>query len=103
MSDGTVEQQIFACMKFSRISRISADSRIFPAREYYQYTVLVLSFHQAFTEWKSEFDKQGLILKLRTPLYPQIREIFLSRTCLARDFAKLTCREIFLFYSTSLS
>ena len=31
----TVEQQIFACMKFSRISRISGDSRKFPAREYY--------------------------------------------------------------------
>ena len=50
----TVEQQIFACRKFPRISRFSADSRIFHAREYYHYTVGVLSFHWVFTEWKSD-------------------------------------------------
>ncbi len=80
-----VEQQIFACRKFSRISRFSADSRIFLAREYYYYTVLASSFQQLF--------------KAKNPLYPEIREIFLLRTCLAYEFAKLTCREIFLFYS----
>ena len=35
----TVEQQIFACMEFSRILRVSADSRKFPARQYYLYAV----------------------------------------------------------------
>ncbi len=50
----TVEQQIFACRKFSRISQISRDSRNFPAREYYYFTAGVLSFHHDFTEWKSD-------------------------------------------------
>ncbi len=34
----TVEQEIFACRLFSRNSRFSANSRKFPAREYYHYT-----------------------------------------------------------------
>ncbi len=54
-------------------------SRNFPAREYYHVT---------------EAEKV---------LYPQIREIFMSRNCLTLKFAKFSCREIFLLYSINLS
>ncbi len=53
----TVKQEIFACRKFSRISRISWDSRKFPAREYYLEEVKVFSFQRNFTESKSDNSK----------------------------------------------
>ncbi len=61
--ENTVEQKIFVCRKFSRISAIS---RKIPEREYY-------------------------LLK--------IRENFLQVNCLQAKFAKISCREIFLFYN----
>ncbi len=51
----TVEQQIFAHRKFSRISRIFRNTRKFHAREYYQNAVWKLLFHQAFTETRAYF------------------------------------------------
>ncbi len=72
----TVEQQIFACRKFSRISRIFGNSRKFPAREYYHFKAEKVSL-------------------------PKIRENFLHANCLWSKFAKISCRENFLFYSIS--
>ncbi len=76
----TVEQQIFACRKFSWIS---TDSRKFHAREYYQNTVGVFSFQPDFTDF----------------YFSEIRENFLHANCLCPKFAKISCRENFLFYS----
>ena len=53
----TVEQLIFACRKFSRISRKSMDSRKFPAREYYLKKLGDLPYHWVFTEWESDNSK----------------------------------------------
>ena len=77
----TVIQEIFACRKFSRIS---GNSQNFPARNYYQHTVGLFTFHLVFTEWKSDIppleSSGALKIKKFTKGLPtsRIREIFMS-------------------------
>ncbi len=56
-----------------------------------------------FREFAKIFCHENVVLKAKKPLYPKIRETFLSRTSRRRrrDFRKFSCREIFLFYSMS--
>ncbi len=61
------------------MQEISRDSRNFPARKYYHFTVEVFPYH--------------LDLKLRRSSTPKFAN------CLTPKFAKFSCREIFLLYS----
>ena len=70
----TVEQQIFTCRKFSRISRISQDSRNFPARECYCSKV--------------EFQSETTVGKLRTSTFQKFANISCTRIACARNSRK---------------
>ena len=62
-----------------------------------------------FGEFANIFCTRILLVKLRTSSIHRFAKFscrepaFLGYYCLVPDFAKLTCREIFLFYSTLLA
>ncbi len=61
-----------------------------------------LTFFQISLVLLLRFWQTRVHLKAKKPLYPKICKIFLSRTSWRRDFAKFSCRKIFLFYSISV-